>query len=326
MSEGLLAVPASEDNRIFTIFTPTYNRAHTLHRVYDGLCRQNLQDFEWVIIDDGSLDETERFVAKWQREAGFNILYVRQPHGGKHLAYNRALHLARGQFFAVLDSDDALVPDALHSLFEAWNSIPESERHAFYGVDGLCEDQYGKVVGDQFPTNPFDATLREAKYLYRLRGEKWGVGLTDIVRRYPYPDITGAEFVPEGIVWLEIAKKYKSRSINKVVRIYYVDDPQTGDTLSERPSFAKHALGRWEYYIWILKNDLEFFFWAPALFMRTAVMLSVSGWYSGQGLGAAMKRLVRLDAKLLVIAALPGAVVLYVFDRLRSSVIIRNGR
>lgn len=308
-----------EGGRLFTIFTPTYNRAHTLGRVYESLRGQTVRDFEWLIIDDGSEDETEQLAAKWQNEANFSVRYVRQPHGGKHVAYNRALDLARGRFFTVLDSDDALLPDALKSLCEAWNSIPESERHAFCGIDGLCEDQHGSLIGDRFPSDPFDATLREAKYLYRLRGEKWGVGLTEIVREYPYPEVPGVEFVPEGIVWLEIAKKFKSRSINKVLRIYHVDDAQTGVTLSQRTCFAKHALGRWLYYIWLLKNDLEFFFRAPMPFLKAAVMLPVSGWYSGQGLGLALQRLGRLDAKLLVVVALPVALVLYVFDRLRSS-------
>jgi glycosyltransferase involved in cell wall biosynthesis len=309
---------------LFTIFTPTYNRAHTLHRVYDSLHRQTLQDFEWLVIDDGSEDGTDQLVGKWQNDAGFRVRYVRQSHGGKHVAYNRALDLARGRFFTVLDSDDALVPDALNRLYGAWNSIPERERHAFCGVDGLCEDQHGRVIGDRFPSDPFDATLREAKYLYRLRGEKWGVGLTAIVREYRYPEMPGVEFVPEGIVWLDIAKKYKSRSINEVVRIYYVDDAQTGATLSRRTSFAKHASGRWQYYIWMLKNDLEFFFRAPVPFLKAAVMLPVTGWYSGQGLGQAMQRLERFEAKLLVVAALPVALVLYALDRLRSRSAVRD--
>ncbi len=170
---------------LFTIFTPTYNRSHTIHRVYDSLCAQTLRDFEWLVIDDGSTDDTSELIAKWISVADFPIRYIRQQHSGKHIAHNLAIREARGQLFGVLDSDDALLPDSLEKLAMAWNSIPISERPYFSGVCGLCCDRHGTVIGEQYPASPFDANLREVFYVRRIRGEKWGVTRTDVLRQYP---------------------------------------------------------------------------------------------------------------------------------------------
>src|SRR3974390_2817293 len=94
----------------FTVFTATYNRAHTLHRVYDSLCAQTLHDFEWIVIDDGSTDNTAELIDDWAKAAQFPIRYFKQNHSGKHVAHNLAVREARGLFFLPLDSDDACLP------------------------------------------------------------------------------------------------------------------------------------------------------------------------------------------------------------------------
>jgi glycosyltransferase involved in cell wall biosynthesis len=303
----------------FTIFTPTYNRAHTLQRVVESLGAQTFRDFEWLVIDDGSTDNTERVVADWMKCADFPVRYVRQDHSGKHFAHNRALGEARGRFFGPLDSDDALMPDALEKLARLWNTIPKSERHAFYAVEGLCCDQHGKIVGDRYPADQFDTNLREMKYVHHLRGEKWRVGLTDVMRRYPFPEIAPGQLVPEGIVWLEIAKSYKSRAVNEVVRIYFIDDVNTGPSLSKRANLGKSALGRWHFYIWLFNNDFEYFLRSPLPFLKAAVMLPIVGWYSGQPLNEASRAIKRISAKLLVGSVLPLSALIYVYDRAKTS-------
>ncbi len=304
---------------LFTIFTPTYNRAHTLHRAFDSLCAQTLRDFEWLVIDDGSTDGTEDLVAGWMKSADFPLRYLRQDHGGKHMAHNLALEEARGFFFSCLDSDDALVPNSLERLAYHWNTIPQDQRFRFYAVDGLCCDQYGKIVGDKYPIEPFDANISEQKYIYRLRGEKWGVGLTEILRRYPFPDVARGTYLPEGIVWQDVGKKYKSRAVNEVVRVYFIDATETGVTVAKKRSLGAHAAGRWYYYIWLLNNDLEYFFKSPMPFVKAAIMLPFVAWASRQTLRRTFAGLKGLGAKLLVGMALPVSVALYAFDRARNS-------
>ena len=303
---------------LFSIFTPTYNRAHTLHRCFDSLSAQTLHDFEWIVVDDGSTDGTEALVAGWMTTARFPMRYLRQERGGKHFAHNRALEATRGKFFTCLDSDDALPPDSLAKLARAWDSIPEAERSAFCGVDGLCCDQHGRVVGDKYPRDPFDADLRERRYVYRPRGEKWGVVLAEIARRFPFPDVARGKYLPEGIVWLDMAKTYKCRAVNEIVRVYYIDDAEPGVTTAIRRRLAAHAEGNWHYYVWLLNNDLEYFFSAPMPFIKAAVMLPVVGWLTQRGLGRTLGELRSLAARSLVVAALPASSLIYLMDRLRK--------
>ncbi len=297
----------------FTVFTATYNRAHTLHRVYDSLCAQTFRDFEWIVIDDGSSDNTAELVADWAKAAQFPIRYFRQDHSGKHVAHNLAVREAQGQFFLPLDSDDGCPPFALERMLHHWNTIPLAERACFSGVAGLCIDQNGQLIGDQYPSDPFDTTLRERKYLYRLRGEKWGSVLTEIVRRFPFPQIAGTQFVPEGTVWHEIAKTYKDRCVNEVFRVYYVDDVQTGVTLTRRNRFREDSPGRWYYYVWLLNNDIEYLFRAPIPFLKAAIMLPIVARGTGKGLRNTLRLLRASQAKLLVLSALPLSCLFYIY-------------
>lgn len=305
------------DSVLFTVFTPTYNRAHTLHRVYDSLCAQTLRDFEWIVVDDGSTDGSADLIAEWAKIADFPIRYFTQEHAGKHFAHNLAVREARGQFFMVFDSDDACVPHALERIAYHWNTIPDVDRHAFFAVNGLCCDQHGAIVGDAFPRSPFDSNLREKRYVFRVRGEKWGAVATDVLRRFPFPEIKLTHFVPEGAVWLEIAKTYKIRYVNEVFRIYFVGDDETGATLTEEKMRRENAPGRLYYYVWLLNNDLEYFFRSPLPFLKAALMLPIAGWYSQQTIGRILTALEPFPAKALFLLGLPVAALLYAIDQIR---------
>jgi glycosyltransferase involved in cell wall biosynthesis len=317
-SAGTVGRASAVGAPLFTIFTPTYNRAHTLHRAFESLSTQTLRDFEWIVVDDGSTDGTEQLVGGWMKSAGFAMRYLRQDHGGKHIAHNLALDAARGKFFTCLDSDDGLMPDALEKLARAWDAIPEDVRPAFCGVDALCCDQYGNIVGDKYPVDPLDADMRERKYVYRPRGEKWGILLTDIARRYPFPKVAQGQYLPEGIVWLDMAKTYKSRAVNEIARVYYIDETEPGVTVAIKRRLAAHAEGNWHYYIWLLNNDLEYFFRAPMPFIKAAVMLPVVAWLTRRGVGRTLRELQTPAGKSLVIAALPASVLFFAVDRFRK--------
>ena len=297
----------------FTIFTPTYNRAHTIHRVFESLRAQTLRDFEWIVVDDGSIDNTAQLIEEWAKTADFPIRYFRKSHAGKHVAHNLAAREARGTFFLPLDSDDGCPPQALERMLFHWNAIPENERRGFSGVSGLCFDQHGDLIGEKYPADPFDSTLRERHYVNRLRGEKWGSTLTCLVRRFPFPEIAGTNFTPEGVVWLEISKTYKDRCVNEVFRIYYVDDDATGATLTGQRALRETARGRLYYYIWLLNNDLDYFFRAPRPFLKAAVMLPIAARFAGEPIIGVIKSLHSIRAKALVLFTLPMSEMLRIF-------------
>jgi glycosyltransferase involved in cell wall biosynthesis len=270
------------------------------------------------VIDDGSSDNSRELIENWKRSADFTIRYIRQDHSGKHVAHNCAIREARGQFFLTLDSDDACTPQALERMAYHWSTIPESERALYAGVSGLCSDQDGRVVGDQYPSDPFDCTAQEQLYIHHARYERWGSTLTDIVRKFPFPELKGTQFIPEGVVWLAIAKTYKERCVNEIFRIYYIDDKESGATLSKRKSFDNNASGRLHYYVWLLNNEMEYFVYSPITFLKAAAIVPIVAHFAGQRLNHTLRSLHTVQAKSLVLLALPISLLLYVIDRFRT--------
>jgi glycosyltransferase involved in cell wall biosynthesis len=304
------------DAPLFTVFTPTYNRAHTLHRVHDSLRAQTLRDFEWLVVDDGSTDDTPSLLAQWIKAADFPIRHFKQEHSGKHIAHNLAVREAQGEFFFTLDSDDACVPHTLQRMASLWQSIPLHERQSFCGVGGLCIDQHGKLVGERFPREPLDADMLERHYLYRVRGEKCVMMRTELVRRCPFPEIKRTSFVPEGRVWFEVAKAHKIRWVNETFRLYHTGD---GGRLSNtNHSLRESAAGRMHYYIWMLNNHLGYLLRAPRPFLSAAAMLPVVAWLSDRPLKSVMASLENRLAKILVSLALPVAALVYGIHIARS--------
>jgi glycosyltransferase involved in cell wall biosynthesis len=300
------------DSVLFTVFTPTYNRAHTLHRVYDSLCAQTLRDFEWIVIDDGSTDGTADLIANWVKSADFPIRYFKQENRGKHIAHNLAVREARGQFVAPLDSDDALPPTSLERISASWDAIPVSRRAGYSGIGGLCRDQYGKIIGDCFPKSPLDSSPRELIYELRIRGEKWGVTRTDVLRQYPFPELSGTQFVPEGLVGLQMSKNYKRRYVNEVFRVYYrFENKEPGKNLTNRADISTNAPGRFYYYLWVLNNELEYFWRSPVPFAKAAVMVPLLARFSNLSFRELLQSLKTAPAIVLVLLALPFALAIY---------------
>lgn len=252
---------------LFTIFTPTFNRAKTLHRVYESLQQQTFRDFEWLIVDDGSVDDTSSIVEGWRQEAAFPIRYVWTKNGHKKTAFNHGVRLARGELFLPADSDDAFPPNALERFVHHWGAVPENERQLFVGVCGLCQDEQRRVVGDTFPgTWGIDSDSLEIRYRFGVWGEKWGFSRTDVLRAHPFPDHLPGH-VPEGVVWTAIATHYKTRFINEVVRIYFQD---SGDQITKTGNPARDAPGTLYWKRCVLSSELAYFWYKPVHFLLEA--------------------------------------------------------
>ena len=258
---------AASSSPTFTIFTPTYNRAHTLHRVFDSLVAQTYRHFEWVVVDDGSTDGTRQLIDEWQKSANFPIVYKLQPNSGKHIAFNNGVHLAKGSFFLPIDSDDAFMPDALEKMLYWWQQIPVSQRHEFTGIVTLCQYENGDVCGDMFAQTPLDTNALDLRYKHKKRGESWGFHRTDVLKKYPFPLDKAVRFVPENIVWDAIASKYKIRCINEPLRIFYQD---SGNQIT-KSNPQKKALVK-DYFLQMLNRDLRYFFDDPLTFIKWAVL------------------------------------------------------
>jgi len=252
---------------LFTVFTPTYNRAHLLHRVYESLRAQTCRDFEWVVVDDGSTDATGETVARWRSEADFPIHYQWQANGHKKAAFNTGVRMARGLLFLPADSDDWFVPDALERFAAHWNAIPAERRARFSGVCCLCQDEQGRIVGDRFPGDwGLDANSLEMEHRHRTRGEKWGCHRTDVLRAYPFPGGLRGH-VPESVVWRAIARQYQTRYFNEPLRIYCQD---AGDQLTRTPRPHDDAPGALHEKSLVLTHDMGWFTAHPTHFLLEA--------------------------------------------------------
>jgi glycosyltransferase involved in cell wall biosynthesis len=299
----------------FTVFTPTFNRAHTLHRAYLSLQAQTCRDFEWLIVDDGSSDGTEELVKRWQREALVPIRYVRQPHGGAHRAHQNCLEEARGELIIKLDSDDGCVATALERLKHHWLAIPTTERATYSGVTALCQDQSGNLVGDSFPNSPLDCSAAELEYKHRVRGEKWGCVRADVLRMFPYPNDVPGNFIPESYVWVQVSQQFKTRHVNEILRVYWTDAPSL---VHGRPEPKRNAVGHRLMFQMVLNHEARWATVAPHRLLRAAAQYARFAAHSGQGLLAQWKALRPPTAKALWIIGLPFALALLLRDHLRQ--------
>ena len=253
---------------LFTVFTPTYNRAHTLHRVYESLQQQTFRNFEWLIVDDGSSDNTQALVKDWQSQSNFfPIRYVWQPNQHKKAAFNHGVRIAAGELFLPADADDTFSSFALERFAWHWSQISEIERVKFSGVCGLCVNEDGELIGDRFPGDwGIDSSSLEMNYRYRVAGEKWGFCRTDLLRVYPFPDHLDGH-VHEGVVWMEVAKCHQIRFVNEVVRTYHQD---AGNQLTNTANPASDAPGNLYWKSVVLRNELRWFWHCPAYFLIDA--------------------------------------------------------
>jgi glycosyltransferase involved in cell wall biosynthesis len=209
----------SDPELAFTVFTATFNRAHTLPRVYESLRAQTLTDFEWIVVDDGSTDGTRELVETWRSEAPFPLRYFFQENSGKHVAANLAVDETRGRFIATIDSDDWYPPNALETFLSTWDTIPLAQRDSFVGVVGLCADPTGAVIGDRFPSDPLDTTYTDVLLRHRVTGDKAGCGRSDVARDYRFPVIPGESLIIEMLVYARLAQRYRIRCINTVLKV-----------------------------------------------------------------------------------------------------------
>lgn len=218
---------------MITILTPTYNRAYTLPNAYDSLKKQTDYSFEWVIIDDGSTDETEALVSSWLGEEKFHISYYKQSNGGKHRAVNFGVQKALGEFVLILDSDDTLTSDCISFLEE---HIPEVEGNEFAGLAGLRgNSKKNEAIGGQDEDGSYvDATNIE-RIKYHLGGDKAEVYKTSIMKRYPFPEFKGEKFLAEGASWNRIALDgYKLRWYKHIIyKCEYLEDGLTKNKTNE---------------------------------------------------------------------------------------------
>lgn len=236
-----------------TIITPTYNRAYILPVLYESLKQQTLLKFEWIIVDDGSTDNTESLAKSWINSESlmFEIKYFKQKNGGKHRALNLGVSNSRYEYIYIIDSDDYMTEDGVQHIYDWISSI--SDEKNFAGVSGLRGKSKREKLGG-FPKNKktIDATNLERKKKH-LSGDKAEVYKRSILIKYPFPQFDGENFLSEGAVWNKIASDgYKIRWFNEVICICeYLEDGLTNNHGEEV------LLNNFQGYTYITKLNIE---------------------------------------------------------------------
>lgn len=216
----------------FTVFTPTYNRSYILANLYNDLKNQTYKNFEWLIVDDGSTDNTKELVDQFIAEGKINIRYIYKENGGKHTAINTGVNNADGELFFIVDSDDGLIKDSVEIVEREWNLL--EDKNGFCGVVGLCANKDGTILGTKMPEDKKRCHFSDLYYKFNVKGDKTLVFLTDILKKYPFPNRKEVKFIPESIVWNEISKTYKVTCVNKAMIIReYLEDGLTNNILSK---------------------------------------------------------------------------------------------
>lgn len=195
-----------------TIFTPAYNRAHTIGRTYESLCRQTCKDFEWLIIDDGSQDNTRELVEGWIAESIIPIRYIYQQNQGMHGAHNTAYRNITTELNTCIDSDDYMPDDAVEKIITFWKAHGSDRYAGLVGLD--IDDQHKQIIGKAFPEGLTETTL-SGYYAAGGSGDKKLVYRTEVINSYPeYPIFEGERYVGLAYKYMLIDQDYKLLTTN----------------------------------------------------------------------------------------------------------------
>ena len=245
-----------------TIFTPTYNRAYCLHKCYESMKRQKNKDFIWLIIDDGSTDNTQLLVEQWkQNDNGFEIKYIYKENGGMHTGYNTAYKHINTELAMNVDSDDYLTDTAIDDILDFWNKNKRSDVGGIYALDIFDN---GEVIGEPFPDDLKEFKGWGYKYIYyssngkkkvhKNRGDKKFIGVTDIIKQYPdIPVFEGEKYYSLYYKQHRIEADYSILIYNKPVCVVeYMEDGSSNNMFSQ---YVKNPKGFCDERKFVIDNS-----------------------------------------------------------------------
>lgn len=236
-----------------TVFTPTYNRGYIIENLYRSLQKQSFTDFEWLVVDDGSSDNTEELFKKWTKEVNdFEIRYYKKDNGGKHRAINYGVSKAQGEWIFIVDSDDSITFNAMEQIYKWINSINAENIVSVSGLRGKnSKIPMGDTLG--FGNRYYIDINNLERDKLNLNYDMAEVYRLDILKKYPFPEYDDEKFITEGVVWDKIAHDgYKIRFFNEIIYICdYLDD---GLTKQGRDIFVNNPNG----YAHYIKQQIQF--------------------------------------------------------------------
>jgi glycosyltransferase involved in cell wall biosynthesis len=202
---------------LISVVTPSYNRAHTLIRLFESLEMQGGVPLEWVVVDDGSTDATASLLSDLQRHAAFPVRVYAQENSGRHVALNYGIREARGEFIMLMDSDDWLAVEGLPKLMRHWDAVPHEQKDSFAGVTGLCADMNGALIGSPFPDDVWDSDSLTMRAWAGVTGDKKELIRSDLLKKVPFPEVPGERRAPTSLALNRLSATHRVRFVNEVV-------------------------------------------------------------------------------------------------------------
>ena len=232
-----------------TVFTPAYNRGYTIHKCYESLKRQTNKNFVWLVIDDGSTDNTKEIIDGYIREEKINIKYIYQENQGMHGAHNTAYENIDTELNVCIDSDDYMPDDAVEKIISFWNKNKSDKLAGFIGLDAY---ENGEIIGTRIPNEIKETTLFDLYYKHKVTGDKKIVYRTELSKKYPYPLFEGEKYVGLAYKYYKLDEEYKLATLNEVLCIVeYMEDGSSRNMLNQ---YRKNPKGFAFYRIENMKN------------------------------------------------------------------------
>lgn len=293
-------------DKLITIFTPAYNRAYTIHKCYESLKRQTCKEFEWLIIDDGSTDNTRQLIDKWIKETeDFKIRYIYQENQGMHGAHNTAYENITTELNVCIDSDDYMPDNAVEKIKEVWEKVRGNKKIS--GIAGLDSYENGEIIGNKFPNELRQSTLFDFFYNKGIIGDKKLVYRTELTKKYPYPVYEGEKYVGLAYKYYKLDEEYELVLINEVLCIVeYMED---GSSLNMFKQYRRNPKG-WCFYrvenLKLSKGNLKYKFTQCIHYISSSIIAKNK------------KFLSESPSKVLTIIAIPFGIALYVYILIKT--------
>ena len=246
-----------------TILTPTYNRGYILNRLYESLLNQKNQNFEWLIIDDGSNDDTSRVVEAFIKDEKLKIRYIKQNNGGKHRALNTGIKNIETELVFIVDSDDYLLPDAISEVLKLHQVYAKDNNVCGYSFLRCFPDL--QINGPQFKSSPYLSDYVTCRMNEGIDGDKAEVYKTDILKKYPFLEVPNENFLFEDYVWIQMANSYKTVHVN--IPIYVGDYLEDGLTKNIDKKKVSNPIGMIERANIIGQSRAKYSFKVKAMVM-----------------------------------------------------------
>jgi glycosyltransferase involved in cell wall biosynthesis len=223
---------------MITVFTPTYNRAYCLKICYESLLRQTCKDFVWLVIDDGSTDNTTELVNSWIAENKIEIKYYRQENQGMHGAHNTAYELIDTELNVCIDSDDYMPDQAIEKITEYWRKYGSDKVSGMIGLDAYTDN---RIIGTELPENLKSSTLFDLYYKHGVVGDKKLIYRTKLTRQYPYPVFKSEKYVGLAYKYYMLDQQYEILLLNETLCcVEYLPD---GSSLNMFHQYRKNPRG-----------------------------------------------------------------------------------